>query len=834
MIDDKAAGADQMPATIGRYQVKELIGVGAMGAVYKAFDPLIKRTLAIKTIRLDIPRQSPQYKSFIERFYHEARISGTLSHPNIVTLFDIGEEGGLPYLAMEFVEGQTISSQLDGGERFKPETVIGLVSQVASAIDYAHRMGVIHRDIKPSNLILFEGERVKVTDFGIAKLVDAEMTQAGQLVGTPSYMSPEQAMGEKIDGRSDIFSLGVCAFEMLSGEQPFPGNNVTAILYKLAHVEPIEPANLEMNGLVPEKWREVFHRVLAKKPDDRYQTAADFVRDLEYCLGSWFGAAMSDEASAEEPATISLPAPAAIDAARTQAPTPRPDLARQARAPMPAEDLATLAMPAAAAQPEDVTLPVGARQAAAPAAEEGVTVQLPPRAEPAPPPAAPTPLPTVMMTAEALAAAARQPPAAAAEAQPGEVGKTVMIETAPAARRQAPAREPAPPPAPESPATVVVAATSAGLQPATMVMSSTQRMPEAAARAAIAAPPPAGAPLPPAEPDSPAEPPVAASSGKGFPTGLVLGLVALLVVGSAGLGGLLWLKGRLGGASPSPEPSATPAPVASATAVPSPEPSSAPVLGTLGVESEPAGAAVSLNGEARGVTPLNLSDLALGEYEVKVEAKGFLPFTQKVTLGDAQPVQVRATLTRPAPGQATLDVLSTPFGAAVSIDGQPVGQTPLTGYKLKAGTHRVELTRHGYEPFSQSVTLQAGKSQRVDAALSPLPPPSTQAPRPEPVDTQRVYEAQDVDTRPVKVSGQSASYPERAPRLRPGDSVSVRVSFVVSEAGEVTDVKVLESGGKLLDDTITAAVLKWKYTPGQKRGVPVKVQVQHKQTFRAG
>src|SRR4051794_10428600 len=137
-MDDKSQSADRMPNIIGRYQVQESIGYGAMGAVYKAFDPLIKRTLAIKTIRLDIPRQSPQYKNFIERFYHEARISGTLSHPNIVTLFDIGEEGGLPYLAMEFVEGETISSIIERGLRFKPEKVIGLVSQVASAIDYAH------------------------------------------------------------------------------------------------------------------------------------------------------------------------------------------------------------------------------------------------------------------------------------------------------------------------------------------------------------------------------------------------------------------------------------------------------------------------------------------------------------------------------------------------------------------------------------------------------------------------------------------------------------------------------------------------------------------------
>src|SRR5262245_14246842 len=279
-----------IPPNIGRYQVQPSIGFGAMGAVYKAFDPLIKRTLAIKTIRLDIPKGSPQYKSFLERFYHEARISGTLSHPNIVTLFDIGEEQEIPYLAMEYVEGETIASMLERGVKFDPERVIGLVSQIAAAIDYAHSRGVIHRDIKPSNLILAEGDRVKVTDFGIAKLADAEMTQSGALLGTPSYMSPEQAMGDKLDGRSDIFSLGICAFEMLSGEQPFPGNNVTSILYKLVHVDPVEPANLGMNGLVPAKWHEVFGKVLAKKPDERYQTASDFVHDLEFRLGSWFGA----------------------------------------------------------------------------------------------------------------------------------------------------------------------------------------------------------------------------------------------------------------------------------------------------------------------------------------------------------------------------------------------------------------------------------------------------------------------------------------------------------------------------------------------------------------
>src|SRR5512139_3407778 len=158
--DDSSPAADRIPTTIGRYQITGTLGFGAMGAVYKAFDPLIKRTLAIKTIRLDIPRQSPQYQAFIDRFYQEVRISGTLSHPGIVTLFDVGEEGGLPFLAMEYVEGMTIGAILDEGTRFKPERVVGLVSQVAAALDYAHSRGVVHRDIKPTNLIVTPADEV--------------------------------------------------------------------------------------------------------------------------------------------------------------------------------------------------------------------------------------------------------------------------------------------------------------------------------------------------------------------------------------------------------------------------------------------------------------------------------------------------------------------------------------------------------------------------------------------------------------------------------------------------------------------------------------------------
>jgi len=320
----------EIPEKIDRYEIIEAVGYGAMGAVYKAFDPLIKRPVAVKTLRLDVPPDSPDYKAFLDRFATEARTAGRLSHPNIVTLYDVAPvDDKTPWLAMEYVEGQTVAELLVG-ERLRAEVVVGLVSQIASAIDYAHREGVVHRDIKPSNVIVHAGEKVKVTDFGIAKLMDAEITHSGALMGTPSYMSPEQAMGEKVDGRTDIFSLGVMAFEMLSGHQPFPGNNVTSILYKLVHTDPIRPDNLEVLGLLPDKWHDVFEKVLAKHPEERFETAAEFVKQLEHCLGSWFGALEGEtvilkDASATMKPDVS-PAPPEAPASEEVAPTePAPE-----------------------------------------------------------------------------------------------------------------------------------------------------------------------------------------------------------------------------------------------------------------------------------------------------------------------------------------------------------------------------------------------------------------------------------------------------------------------------------------------------------------------------
>ena len=772
---DENRDVEQMPATIGRYQVQASIGFGAMGAVYKAFDPLIKRTLAIKTIRLDIHKGSPQYKSFLERFYHEARISGTLSHPNIVTLFDIGEEHGIPFLAMEYVEGETIASIIEKGNKFDPERVIGLVSQVAAAIDYAHSRGVIHRDIKPSNLILSEGDRVKVTDFGIAKLVDAEMTQSGALLGTPSYMSPEQAMGDKLDGRSDIFSLGICAFEMLSGEQPFPGNNVTSILYKLVHVDPVEPPNLEMNGLVPQKWHEVFGRVLAKKPDERYQTANEFVQDLEYCLGAWFGSAVAEDA----PATVIMTkAPSAPAAARPSEPTAAiPKIAPAAGvAEVPRSNTSPVpAMP----PPRPAPAPVPVATAAA---EEKTVVMRSPMA--APRPAAPPPPPPP----------SDEPATVVMKAPPPSADITARFPTASAA--------PSPLPAPRAP------------QPATM--------------------PPETAPVARPAPPNAASAPVAKSPSSPSPMGplLIIGGIAivLLLVGSVAVWKLFAGSGT--GVAGAPTAAPTAPPTAPPTAVPT-----AMSPGIVHVESDPAGALIYLDGEAKGVTPTQLAGLPLGSHEVRLEMQGFDAKTQTIELtADAPETTVSVTLAAPVPTTGTADITSTPSGAAVRIGSKVVGQTPISGLELKAGTHTVSVGKEGYEPFSARMNVVAGRRARLEAPLRQIVV-ATQPPTPKPdvFDPNRVWDEADVDTPPKKTKGDSPSYPDKGPKLKSGDSVSVEVTWVVDEDGQTTDFKMLTSAGsKVVDDAVVETIRKQRYKPGVKKGKPVKVRLTRKFTFRAG
>lgn len=268
--------------TIGRYEIIDELGRGAMGAVLRARDPAMGRTVALKCI-LSGALAGDQTNEFRERFYREARAAGALAHPGIVPVFDVGEDEGTPYLVMELVQGHTLADALKNGERFSLERVCEIGQGIAEALGYAHRNGIVHRDIKPANILMtskevYGSERPRITDFGVAKLAGGEITTTGQLLGTPAFMPPEQFTGAPIDGRTDLFSLGVILYRMATGEQPFAGETITAVSYKIVHTDPIPPSRL--NPAIGTRLESVLLKCLAKSPSDRYQTGEDLAADL--------------------------------------------------------------------------------------------------------------------------------------------------------------------------------------------------------------------------------------------------------------------------------------------------------------------------------------------------------------------------------------------------------------------------------------------------------------------------------------------------------------------------------------------------------------------------
>ena len=308
---------------LGKYQIRRTLGKGAMGIVYEGFDPVIERTVAIKTI---LPSQltGEEFAGVMARFKREAQAAGRLNHPGIVAIYEYGEDIAqdvsdeeatmmapsasqssqrVAFIAMEFVKGRELRDYFERNERFPMAEVVRIMGEMLDALDHAHSQGVVHRDMKPANLILLENGRVKVADFGIARVEKSELTQTGTVLGTPSYMSPEQFMGHTVDGRSDLFSCGVILYQMLTGEKPFTGESTTTVMYKVLREEPVPPS--ELNLALDPALDAVVKKALAKQPAQRFQTGREFAQALQAAVS---GAAASAPPVVQHAAAVAMPA----------------------------------------------------------------------------------------------------------------------------------------------------------------------------------------------------------------------------------------------------------------------------------------------------------------------------------------------------------------------------------------------------------------------------------------------------------------------------------------------------------------------------------------------
>ncbi|HEX4954407.1 MAG TPA: serine/threonine-protein kinase [Thermoanaerobaculia bacterium] len=354
-----------LPPKLGRYQVVDALGKGAMGVVYLAKDPLIGRLVALKTFR-GIQASDDEMEEARERFIREAQSAGILSHPNIVTIHDVVEHSdeGLTFIAMEYVRGTDLKEMLRRDEVLDLPTIADIIWQVAQALEYAHSKGVVHRDIKPANILLTADQRVKLTDFGIARLASSNLTHSGQLLGTPNYMAPEQIQGKDVDHRADIFSLGVVLYELLTRKKPFQGENLTVVTHRIIN-EPFTPPE-EYVGELPASIKAVLGKALAKQPAERYHRVGELAVELKKAVEQ----VEAEESKLNDTQDVVAEAPAAPPSppeAATQlipivpvAPPPEPEAPAAPLEALPALELPPIPEPA----PKPATAPIAVQRPA--------------------------------------------------------------------------------------------------------------------------------------------------------------------------------------------------------------------------------------------------------------------------------------------------------------------------------------------------------------------------------------------------------------------------------------------------------------------------------------
>ena len=770
---NQSSGAVSIPAKIGRYEILDKVGSGRMGTVYRATDPFIGRFLAIKTFRVDLP-SGPQRDRFLQRFFHEARISGGLAHPNIVTLFDVGELDGLPYLVFEHVEGPTLEVAIARVGRLDPVETIRIVEQAATALDFAHTHGVVHRDIRPPNIILGNDKRVRVADFGIARVEGSQLTQLGEILGTPAYMSPEQVRGHELTAESDLFSLAICAYEMLSGHRPFVGNTQAELLDAIVYAPPTEPKALRALGIPSRDFMFVFERALAKDPSHRFADGASFARALKSCLGM----VVTDD---EPPLVAKIavpefkPKPAAVPA--PSAPIPPPAVAPSSRL------IGVVAPPARPSGLEGLSSPGPADLVVGPTGNIAIsaadatmlgsaedddlpeTIRLPRLPASSFTPKAETELPPTRDM--------ERPSVSALQPAPSTSG-SVTLAGPPLSSRTASKVEPV---AKSEDKTMVIS------EPASVAVG--KMPPRADGRGNSEDPtmvrPESASPVT-AKPRTSPEPPA-----KSEDKTMVMPESERAAVARAGA------------------LSATVADTHGRKALPDPTQSPADKTMVM-TDSEKAAAArmkPTDRSPSRPAQPAGPPKPAMPPYAPMKTGAVQRPANLPSPLSTAPPPPSLRTGAIQRPGSQP-SAPPAPFLLPPPVEEPSAGRRILLALLVVGALVALIL---GGVMYNRAGTAGSSASQEK---WNDLP----------------VYLEQDVTKSPL---GYSQEMPK--PKMEPGHVVSVTLSWIVTPDGRVDDPKIIESAAKEIDELMLEAVRKWRYEPAEKDGKTVPVRVKRKYTF---
>ena len=670
----------------GRYEIQGELGRGAMGVVYKAVDPVIGRTVAVKTLRLSEEGTGLSRPELLNRFQTEARAAGLLTHPNIVVVFDAGEEEGLYYITMELVEGKSLQALLDAGQPFPLPRVLRIMEQTCSALHFAHERSIVHRDIKPANLMLTADDTVKITDFGTAKILQfGTVQQTAHVMGTPSYMSPEQVKGRVVDGRSDIFSLGVMLYEMVTGEKPFPGQNITTVIYKIVNEEPVPPRQID--PMIHAGLSAVVMKALAKDPTARYQTCREMLEDLK----NYRSLTISENTSAtvvmggSPEATIASPVNRMPHTEELQ--TAHTARSLQSRASSPSQTPAirrtgTLHQP----EPPKRSSPLLSIFLAL--VLIGVIVYGYRKIKPVFDDA------RQQNQIQRSGAVEKDPDkAAAADDSAGTETSNAVAETS--EKNSQPGTNVAPAPVEKKPEVVAAKNPSAGangLSPAAAEYK--RRVEEAAAEKGIAG-----------KLKIRGTGNTLTLSGKLRPTehGELLKVLKAAPAGVQVVDDIQYDDTAVGGNA---ESNLHPVPVSG--------------RGAIHVITNVVGATASASGaygySERCETPCSFSNLMPGDYNLEVKKNGFQPTQTALQIRAGQTLDEKITLEATALG---LRIVSHPEGADVFINGdKQSGQTPLT-IPLAPNTYNLVMRLQGYEPYTQSVIVRDNLQTQLDIELKP-------------------------------------------------------------------------------------------------------------------